>query len=42
MSVLRKQLIASSGFLTTGSFSLKEVLRSMGTPDNLKNDSIKL
>src|SRR2546426_12474109 len=30
--VRRKQSNASSGLQTTGSFSLKEVLRTMGTP----------
>src|SRR6266853_4736677 len=36
-----KQSSASSGRHTTGSFSLKEVLRTMGTPVSELNASIK-
>lgn len=32
MLVLRKQSSASAGVLTIGSFSLNEVLRTIGTP----------
>ena len=39
--VRRKQSIASSGLQTTGSFSLKLVLSTMGTPVRSRNDCIR-
>src|SRR5207245_11702147 len=39
--VRRKQSSASSGLQTTGSFSLNEVLRTMGTPVRSRKASIR-
>src|SRR6516165_4237619 len=41
MLVRRKQWSASSGVQTTGSFSLKEVLSTMGTPVMWRKASIR-
>src|SRR4051794_17688770 len=39
--VLRKQSSASAGRQTTGSFSLNDVLSTIGTPVSSRNDSIR-